>query len=124
MAVPARGREALRRAARRDCATGPEAEEPLDVARRELREEAELEAASWTHLSSTYPSPGISAEVHHLYLARDLGPASRGDFELHHEEADMTTGWVPFADLLRRGRWPAGSPTVRPPWRCSSPTAG
>ena len=78
---------------------GPEAEEPLDVARRELREEAELEAASWTHLSSTYPSPGISAEVHHLYLARDLGPASRGDFELLHEEADMTTDWVPFTDL-------------------------
>ena len=78
---------------------GPTGEEPLDVARRELREEAELEAATWTHLSSTYPSPGISAEVHHLYLARDLGAASRGDFELHHEEADMTTGWVPFADL-------------------------
>ena len=78
---------------------GPDGEAPLDVARRELREEAELEAASWTHLSSTYPSPGISAEVHHLYLARDLSAASRGDFELHHEEADMTTGWVPFADL-------------------------
>jgi 8-oxo-dGDP phosphatase len=78
---------------------GPDDEQPLDVARRELREEAELEAAEWTHLSSTYPSPGISAEVHHLFLARDLSPVSRGDFELHHEEADMTTGWVPFADL-------------------------
>jgi ADP-ribose pyrophosphatase len=78
---------------------GPEGEDPLDVARRELREEAELEAAEWTHLSSTYPSPGISAEVHHLYLAQHLNPVSRGDFELHHEEADMTTGWVPFADL-------------------------
>ena len=78
---------------------GPDDEAPLDVARRELREEAELEAADWTHLSSTYPSPGISAEVHHLYLARDLQQVSRGDFELHHEEADMTTGWVPFDDL-------------------------
>lgn len=78
---------------------GPADETPIDVARRELREEAELEATDWVHLSSTYPSPGISGEVHHLFLARGLSPASRGDFELHHEEADMTTGWVPFADL-------------------------
>lgn len=78
---------------------GPADEAPVDVARRELREEAELEASDWTHLSSTYPSPGVSAEVHHLFLARGLTTASRGDFELHHEEADMTTGWVPFAEL-------------------------
>ena len=74
-------------------------EEPVEVARRELREEAQLQATSWTHLASSYPSPGISAEVHHLFLARGLSHADRGDFELHHEEADMTTAWVPFADL-------------------------
>lgn len=78
-------------------------EAPLDVARRELREEAQLQASSWTHLSSTYPSPGISAEIHHLYLARDLSAADRGDFELHHEEADMTSAWVPFDGLRDAG---------------------
>lgn len=75
-------------------------EDPLAVAVRELREEAELEARDWTHLLSVWASPGISSERHHLFLAQGLTPASRGDFELHHEEADMETMWVPFADLL------------------------
>lgn len=74
-------------------------ETPLDVARRELREEAQLQAEEWTHLTSTFPSPGILAEVQHLFLARGLSAADRGEFELHHEEADMTIGWVPFAEL-------------------------
>jgi ADP-ribose pyrophosphatase len=76
-----------------------EGEEPLDVARRELREEALLEAGHWTHLATTWSSPGISAEVMHLYLARELVDADRGDFVLEHEEADMETFWVAFDDL-------------------------
>ncbi|WP_139983565.1 NUDIX domain-containing protein [Nocardioides litoris] len=74
-------------------------EEPIAVARRELREEAQLQAEEWTHLASSYPSPGITTEVQHLFLARRLSPADRGDFELHHEEADMTSAWVPFSEL-------------------------
>lgn len=77
---------------------GPE-ESPLDVARRELVEETGYEAGDWTHLVTTWASPGISAEVAHLYLARDLRHVGRGDFEPQHEEALMRTGWVPFADL-------------------------
>ena len=75
-------------------------EDPLEVARRELREEAALQAGEWTHLLSTYSSPGISAEVIHLYLARGLSPADRGDFELVHEEAEMELFWAPFDELL------------------------
>ncbi len=74
-------------------------EDPLDVARRELREEAGLEAEEWTHLTSVWPSPGISAEVQHHYLATGLTEVGRGDFEPVHEEADMHAAWVPFADL-------------------------
>ena len=77
-----------------------EGEDPLEVARRELREEAALQAGEWTHLLSTYSSPGISAEVIHLYLARELSPADRGDFELVHEEAEMELFWAPFDELL------------------------
>jgi 8-oxo-dGDP phosphatase len=77
-----------------------EGEEPEQVARRELVEETGFQAAAWTHLGSTYSSPGISAEVIHLYLARDLSPADRGDFVPEHEEADMELLWMPFADLL------------------------
>lgn len=75
-------------------------EDPLEVARRELREEVLLEAAAWTHLASTYCSPGISEEVHHAYLARGLSHVDRGDFLLEHEEAEMTTFWVPYDELV------------------------
>jgi 8-oxo-dGDP phosphatase len=77
-----------------------EGEDPLEVARRELREEVLLSATDWTHLTSAYSSPGISAELIHYYLARGLTPVGRGDFELEHEEADMEVLRVPFADLL------------------------
>lgn len=75
-------------------------EEPLEVGRRELREEAGLEAGEWTHLLSAYSSPGYSAEQIHYYLARDLREVGRGDFVLSHEEADMEVFRVPYADLL------------------------
>jgi len=74
-------------------------EEPLTVAQRELQEEAGLRAGSWTHLTSAYSSPGLSAELMHYFLARDLSPVDRGDFDLEHEEADMRLFWTPFADL-------------------------
>ena len=47
-------------------------EDAAEVARRELAEEAGLEAQEWTHLASTYSSPGFSAERSHFFLARDL----------------------------------------------------
>lgn len=75
-------------------------ESPEEVARRELREETGLEAGSWTHLTTTWSSPGISEEVMHHFLATDLRDTGRGDFEPAHEEAEMVAGWVPFADLV------------------------
>lgn len=74
-------------------------EDPVETARRELVEEAGLEAAEWTHLASTYSSPGISNEVMHVYLARGLSEVDRVHFTAVHEEADMTEHWVPFAEL-------------------------
>ncbi|WP_203335417.1 NUDIX domain-containing protein [Nocardioides limicola] len=74
-------------------------EDPLEVGKRELREEASLQAGRWRHLLSTYSSPGLSNEVVHLYEARDLTAADRGDFVLEHEEAEMEKVWIPFADL-------------------------
>jgi 8-oxo-dGDP phosphatase len=76
-------------------------EDPVETARRELREEAGLEAARWQHLSTTFPSPGISSERNHLYLARELTPVPRSgdDFTPRHEEAWMEVFWAPFAAL-------------------------
>jgi ADP-ribose pyrophosphatase len=77
-------------------------EDPEVAARRELQEEALLLAETWTHLLATYPSPGLSSERIDIYLATGLSAApDRGeDFHLHHEEADMTTAWVPVRELL------------------------
>jgi 8-oxo-dGDP phosphatase len=75
-------------------------EEPRAAAERELLEEAGLRADEWTPLTSAYSSPGITTELLHYFLARGLTEAGRGDFEPAHEEADMTTRWVPFAELL------------------------
>lgn len=75
-------------------------EDPLEVAKRELREEALLAAEEWTHLTSAYSSPGISAEVIHYYLARGLTDVDRGEFLLLHEEADMEVVRVPFDELV------------------------
>ncbi|MGO4257539.1 NUDIX domain-containing protein [Marmoricola sp. RAF53] len=74
-------------------------EDPLEAAQRELREETGLAADRWTHLLTTYASPGITSETHALYLARELREVER-DFEPHHEEADMTMERVAYADLL------------------------
>lgn len=75
-------------------------EDPLETARRELREEAELQATHWRLLLSTFPSAGLTQEVHEIYLARGLSHADRGDFELVGEEAEMVALWVPMAELL------------------------
>ncbi len=74
-------------------------EDPLAAAQRELREEAALEASEWTHLMTTWASPGITSETHALFLARGLREVDRG-FEPHHEEADMILERVPRSDLL------------------------
>jgi 8-oxo-dGTP pyrophosphatase MutT (NUDIX family) len=76
-----------------------DSEDPVDVARRELREEAGLSARDWTPLGSTYSSPGIITEQMHFFLARGLTLVDR-DFEVEHEEAEMDSGWVAYDDLL------------------------
>ena len=74
-------------------------EEPLEVAQRELREEASFAAATWRPLTTAYSSPGIIGERIHYFFATDLSPVDRGDFVLEHEEADMELLWVPFEEL-------------------------
>jgi 8-oxo-dGDP phosphatase len=76
-------------------------ESPLEAAKRELREEGLAEAASWRHLFTLTPQPGISTERVHVFLAQQISetPAPDG-FEAEHEEASMTREWVPLSDLV------------------------
>jgi 8-oxo-dGTP pyrophosphatase MutT (NUDIX family) len=49
-----------------------EGEGPLDVARRELREEIGKSARNWELLTTFYISPGFTTETMHAFLATDL----------------------------------------------------
>jgi ADP-ribose pyrophosphatase len=76
-------------------------ESPLDAAKRELREEGQVEAASWRQLLTVTPQPGISTERVRLFLAERIAAVPPpGDFEALHEEATMTREWVPLGSLV------------------------
>ena len=75
-------------------------EPPLDTARRELEEEAGMQALEWRSLGDYLSSPGVFTEVVHLFLAQRLSPlALRPEahevFEVH---------WRPLEDALRMAR--------------------
>jgi 8-oxo-dGDP phosphatase len=75
-------------------------EDPLETARRELREEAGLEAAEWAVLLDVAPSPGFSDESVRVYLARGLTEVDRPELG-DDEEADLTTRWVTLSVAVR-----------------------
>jgi 8-oxo-dGDP phosphatase len=122
-------------------------EDPLDAARRELAEEAHLQATDWHVLVDYFNSPGGTTEAFRCYLARDLADVPEGDrHEGSGEERDMPVAWVPLdeaRDLVLGGHlhnptavtgilaaWAAresGWRTLRPadaPWPERSPGRG
>ncbi|WP_043535346.1 NUDIX domain-containing protein [Actinomyces polynesiensis] len=74
-------------------------EEPWAAARRELREEADLEAARWDVLVDYFTSPGGSSESIRVYLARDVRPTAT-PFPREDEEADMLETWVDLDEAV------------------------
>jgi 8-oxo-dGDP phosphatase len=75
-------------------------EDPLVAARRELYEEAHLQAGRWDVLLDAFTSPGMSNEAIRIYLAREVSAADGARFQARDEEADLTTRWVPLADAV------------------------
>jgi ADP-ribose pyrophosphatase len=72
-------------------------EPPLLAAKRELAEEADLEAGRWDVLLDWFNSPGGSDEALRCYLARDVTPAATV-FDRQDEELDMPRLWVPLEE--------------------------
>jgi 8-oxo-dGTP pyrophosphatase MutT (NUDIX family) len=72
-------------------------EEPIDAAKRELREETGYSAARWDYLGSLALSNACSDEIGHLYLARDLAPGAQ---QLDGNE-QIAVKHVPFAEAWR-----------------------
>lgn len=72
-------------------------EDPLVAAQRELAEEADVTAAHWEHLVSSWTTPGGNDEMIHIYLATGIS-ASEAAHVREHEEADIRVEWVPLSD--------------------------
>jgi 8-oxo-dGDP phosphatase len=76
-------------------------EDPLEAAKRELYEEAHLQAQRWQVLLDVFTSPGMSDEAVRIYLARDISPADAPRFVGADEEAHMPTVWLPLDAAVR-----------------------
>ena len=74
----------------------PDGEDPLTGARRELREETGVEAATWRELVRVDLSNSITDERAVLYLATDL---THGEADPDPTE-DLEVRWVPFDEAV------------------------
>ena len=76
---------------------GPLHDDPLQSAKRELKEETGLIANQWTLIQRVHLSNSVSDEEGFIFLAEDL---TTGESELEETEADMKVWKIPFSDAL------------------------
>jgi 8-oxo-dGTP pyrophosphatase MutT (NUDIX family) len=72
-------------------------EDPLEAAKRELKEETGLTAKKWTRLLRMNTSNSVTDEECLIYLAEDL---QQGESELEDTEADLKVHKVPLKEAL------------------------
>jgi 8-oxo-dGTP pyrophosphatase MutT (NUDIX family) len=81
------------------------AADPLELARRELREETGLRAARMTQIGTLDVAPGMSSQRGRVFLATEL---TEGQPERELTEQDMRTAWFSRAEvvgMIRRGEF-------------------
>jgi ADP-ribose pyrophosphatase len=66
-------------------------EQPLRAAQRELEEETQRRAGSWTELEVFFPAPGFCSERMSLFLARDLVRIDGGRAQDADEEIEVVS---------------------------------
>jgi len=74
-------------------------EDPLVCGKRELAEEADLEAENWEFLTTLNTTPGGSNEFIHIYIATGLHQLDH-DYVRTGEEADLEKRFVPLRDAV------------------------
>lgn len=72
-------------------------EEPLEIAKRELREETGLVAEVWQSLGSIDNSNGVTNDVAHIFYATGIEQTKQ---QLENTE-DITTKWVDFEEAFQ-----------------------
>ncbi len=77
---------------------GPLAIDPLESARRELKEETGLSANHWEELMRLHPSNSVTDELGIVYVAREL---SEGETEFGETE-DLQIVKLPFEEAVAR----------------------
>ncbi|MDO5049681.1 MAG: NUDIX hydrolase [Actinomycetaceae bacterium] len=78
-----------------------EGESPLEAAKRELWEEADLVAERWDVLVDYFTSPGGSTEGLRIFLARDVSEVPEGErYARDDEEALMSLRWVSLDEAV------------------------
>lgn len=75
-------------------------EEPVEAARRELAEEADLVATHWEPLVSSWTTPGGNDEAIRIFLATGISAADSAHAR-EDEEADIRVEWVPLDAAVR-----------------------
>lgn len=74
----------------------------LEAAQRELAEEADLQAQTWSTLLDFYTTPGANNEAIRIYLAEGLTEVPEAERHIREaEEAEITTAWVPLAEAVQ-----------------------
>jgi 8-oxo-dGDP phosphatase len=74
-------------------------ETSLDCAKRELAEEANLQASDWEELISFHATPGGNSETITIFVAKGLSDAA-SEYVTSGEEKDMPQSWVPINEAL------------------------
>jgi ADP-ribose pyrophosphatase len=77
-------------------------EHPLEAAKRELYEEAHLQADEWRVLVDYFNSAGTADEATRIYVARGVSAAQGEQFAREGEEAGIVPRWVPVDEMLER----------------------
>jgi 8-oxo-dGTP pyrophosphatase MutT (NUDIX family) len=76
---------------------GPVGTDPLEAAKRELKEEAGLTAKQWTLIQRVHLSNSVSDEEGLIFLAEDL---EEGAHDREETEADMRVKKISFKEAL------------------------
>ena len=76
---------------------GPLGTDPLESAKRELKEETGMTASKWSLLTKLHTSNSVTDEVGLIYLAEELTP---GASELEESEADLKVRKLPLKEAV------------------------